>query len=417
MRKKVLFILKNTFFMALLFAGSAIASSKPHHVVVMDAGSSGTRMYLWKVTDPVTPQTMRKVEPMLTNLEFDKMEDGIDDFVCTPGIPPANVNKVVIGPLLDELEAYHLPAGVKKTEITVNVLATAGMRTAAVNCTEKEVNHLYSLIKKFIKSRHYILGEVRTTDGNKEEGVWTWLNLNYVKDKLKPGDTPYGDLEVGGSSSQLVFPTIRTQADPAKNIYAVAFNGKTHYVFSKSYLGLGQDDARKYIRTTANPEVCWAKGFLKANDYGEPGLTSKLLFDGDYNYASCTSLYDAYLAQKITENNGAPPIDLSVSPFIGLDGAYYAASYFDPSPSDDPSLMTTEIPPRCADVYLNPGIQDPGNKAVQRQCPNGTFVNSMMFGTSGLFTMGSNKVTLTIPNDVNKVRVFSWTRGYLLLKK
>ncbi len=405
--------------MALLFAGCGIASAKPKYVIVVDAGSSGTRLYLWKVTEPVPPETMRKVEPILTNLEF-KKENGIDDFVCTPGTAPALVNKDVIGPLLSELEFRHLPAGVPRTEVTVHVLATAGMRTAELKCTKTEVIHFYSLIKNFIKSKHYILGEVRTTDGDMEEGIWSWLNLNYVKDKLKLGDIPYGDLEVGGSSAQMVFPTNLTQADPAKNIYAVPFNGKTHYVFSKSYQGLGQDDARKHIRTTANPEVCWAKGFNYANDVGEKGSTSKLLFNGNYDYASCTALYDAYLAQKITENKDLPPIELSLSTFIGLDAPYHATSYFLPLPSDDPNLLTNAIPPRCTDVYLNPGIEDTGTlgEEVQRYCPNGTFVNAMMFGTSSLFRTGTNKVTLAVPNDdIDKVRILSWTRGFILSKK
>ena len=406
--------------MALLLA-TAVAASKPRYEVVIDAGSSGTRLYFWKITDPVLPQTVRLIEPIITNFERDKDENGIDDWVCTPSIAPATVNTQVIGPLLDKLDIKTLPAGVTIKEITVSVLATAGMRTAAVRCGQLKVDQLYTLIKNYIKSRTFLVGDVRTTDGNKEEGIWTWLNLNYVKDRLKAGDTTFGDLEVGGSSAQIVFQVARLQADPANNIYPVTFNGKTWYVFSKSYLGLGQDDARKYIRTTANPEVCWTKGLLAANDAGEKGSTSKLLLDGNYDYGTCTSLYDAYLTQTITDNGGAPPTHESQGPLIGVDAAFYAASYFDASPNDDPVLLTNEIPLRCADVLLMPGVQDPLNDQTQRQCNLGTFVNSMMFGTNGLFRTGSNKVTLTMSNDVkdnlnNKVRVITWTRGYLLSK-
>ena len=137
--------------------------------------------------------------------------------------------KVVITPLLTKLKqqakAMNPPAPTKSIE--VNLLATAGMRSREKSCESlypgqgaAKVASLYKVIKNGIASQGFQKGEVRTSDGNKEEGVWTWLNLNYVLGKID--NNPFGDLEVGGSSAQIVFPVdpLKNPVDETKNIYA-----------------------------------------------------------------------------------------------------------------------------------------------------------------------------------------------------
>jgi hypothetical protein len=54
---------------------------------------------------------------------------------------------------------------------------------------------------------------------------------------------------VGGSSMQVAFPVANTSAaSDANNIYQVDINGCAIKVYSKTFLGLGGDDSRKYMR-------------------------------------------------------------------------------------------------------------------------------------------------------------------------
>jgi hypothetical protein len=63
------------------------------------------------------------------------------------------------------------------------------------------------------------------------------------------GNASIGDFEVGGSSMQVVFPVPNTSAaSDANNIYQVNINGCAIKVYSKTFLGLGGDDARKFMR-------------------------------------------------------------------------------------------------------------------------------------------------------------------------
>jgi hypothetical protein len=96
------------------------------------------------------------------------------------------------------------------------------------------------------------VGEFKTINGNSEEGVWSWINLNDIyyntfSTNGSCGNAPIGDFEVGGSSMQIAFPTTANASDAA-NIYNVNINGCNINVYSKTFLGLGGDDSRKYMR-------------------------------------------------------------------------------------------------------------------------------------------------------------------------
>ena len=396
----------------------------PKHIAVIDAGSSGTRLYLYEVKPDGTIKTE------LSNFEY-KDEDGIDNYVCDSVYPQSDVMKVVITPLLTKLKqqakAMNPPAPTKSIE--VNLLATAGMRSREKSCESlypgqgaAKVASLYKVIKNGIASQGFQKGEVRTSDGNKEEGVWTWLNLNYVLGKID--NNPFGDLEVGGSSAQIVFPVdpLKNPVDGTKNIYAVRYKGQNYSVFSKSYLGLGQDDARKWLRnSTAAPEACWAKGFNAASDLGEKETSyKKLSKNGNFDYTTCSGYFRQYIQGKMAEQGGSPEAGRSLGDFVGLDGAWYAYEYFLTPPNDLPSQLTSVIPGLCANVSSFEGIATINN--VQNQCPNGTYVTSLMFDSAGLFSGSNRKVTVSRSNDRTVVingnnvqeREITWTRGYLL---
>lgn len=402
----------------------ATPAAGPKHIAVIDAGSSGTRLYFYNVL----PDGV--IQPIVSNFEY-KDEDGIDNFVCDAVIPQSDVMKVVITPLLTKLkeEAKAMVPPVAIGSIEVNLLATAGMRSREKECESlypgkgsSKVAALYKVIKNGITGQGFKKGEVRTSDGNKEEGPWTWLNLNYVLGTLDT--TPYGDLEVGGSSTQIVFPVdpVTNPVNDGKNIFLLRYKGKNYSIFAKSYLGLGQDDARKWLRNSAAaPEKCWATGFDAASDKGEKETTfKKLSSNGNFDYVTCSGYYRQYIEAKMAEQGGSPQADRSLGDFVGLDGAWYAYEYFLTPPNDLPSQLTTAIPSLCASSSSFESIAT--NKNVQFQCPNGTYVTTLMFDSAGLFTGSKRQVTVSRSNDRTVVvggknieeREITWTRGYLL---
>lgn len=258
----------------LLKSYSNHSGATPFHTAIFDAGSSGTRLSFFEVT-PSTPGGKATVKLVFTEKYGDS---GINDFMsgrgtistskfpgqalpsgcnATSGLGPTQVGPCVLQPLLNYLTT-KLPSGVNPSEVKIELFATAGMRTEDVqnggSFTAAEIGDFYRNMKSYVATSlpYSNVGEFKTINGNNEEGLWTWINLNDLRYNTfatpgRCGDAPIANFEVGGSSMQVSFPT-REAANDAANVYNVSINGCSINVFSKTYLGLGGDDARKFMR-------------------------------------------------------------------------------------------------------------------------------------------------------------------------
>ncbi len=240
---------------------------------VIDAGSSGTRLSLYHVK--YKPNGYPQVTWKQT---LKGTDNGIDDYV-NPDISQrpgtGDVNTDVMTPLLNAATtgyfATHKPA--PKSNIKVDLLATAGMREAQAKWGEAAVNTMYSSIRANVNKEDasfntelraisplstYSAGKVRTINGDTQEGVWTWVNLNdyycnYFKDpkgkkKKSCRDAKGGYLgvvEVGGASTQISFPVGAKITKGHPHLHQVTLNGRNLRIYNKSFLGLGQDSARR----------------------------------------------------------------------------------------------------------------------------------------------------------------------------
>ena len=253
----------------------------PIYTAIFDAGSSGTRISLYEVTPGLKATIMPKGR---TGFNYD--DNGINDFmsgqgsISTSGLPnqqlpsgcsgtsnlgQRDVGPCVLQPLLDYVTT-QLPTGVSSGSVKIELFATAGMRTEDIKnggaFTSAQIANFYdNIMKPYVRTTQLTggatysnVGDFKTINGNSEEGVWSWINLNDVfyntfTTQGSCGNAPIGNFEVGGSSMQVVFPVInsRTPSDSA-NIYNVNVNGCSINVYSKTYLGLGGDDARKFMR-------------------------------------------------------------------------------------------------------------------------------------------------------------------------
>ena len=294
--------------LALLLWPLAAQAAPSVYTAIVDAGSGGTRLYLYKVTPGPYPASELLLQSVVADVPGTPYEedDGIDNYACLPGADPAiqafyaaaNVNPFVMAPLWEAMKGKlaTLNPPVAPADVVVKVFATAGMRTAAEVCGQPAVDNLYSVIRAGMTGAGLTNAgnEVRTIDGGAEEGLWSFVNANdeYVNAFGRPaaprlGKAPVGILEVGGSSVQIVYPIAQAGADP----YAlhIRINNRALTVHAQSWLHLGQDDVRKALRKNRGiggglmAYKCWARGFDKANDAGDvgyPALSANGAFDG-----------------------------------------------------------------------------------------------------------------------------------------
>ena len=383
------------------------------HTAVIDAGSSGTRLFLYRVE----PGPFARVEKLLEK-EFPTMasgakEDGINNFV-RPDDPAAEATVVpeIIDPLLEHASGFLGGLGLAPAMVEVNLLATAGMRYAEGLHGRPAIDRLYATIRSGVGRHGFPVGEVRTTCGSEEEGVWTWINLNDLVVRAFDGDgEPVGIVEVGGSSLQLTFPTDE-DPDAVPHVHRVELNGRRFAVSCRSFLGLGQDDARKEMRRRLGPEgsaVCFPGGFLAALDHGDviDGVGEfRLAVDGRYEFDRCSAAYAAIVRDRLAEA-GVPDLAHARGDFVGIDGVYYATEPW--GIAEEPERLAELIPDRCQRTENFPHIDE--QELVQAQAANATYIQALL---TRLFEGSGRRVTRAVPTRRDGDTLLTWTRGYLI---
>lgn len=408
-----------------------LTRGKAVYTAVVDAGSSGTRLSVFKVTSGLYPKIESLGETFENKGPSDPTapdpDDGIDNYVCGSGFyAPGNVNPQVMTPLWNYLKSVTdtttTPArAIPPDQILVKVFATAGMRTAEERCGSTAVANLYNYIKRGILAAGFTnpLNDARTIDGGREEAVWSFVNIadvytNSFNSPTKtgfPSREPFGIVEVGGSSMQIAYDVNTT----GSNIYPISINNKKLNVFGVSYLHLGQNDVRKELRLSQHPEYCWANGFLKGSDLGEeepqyPNLKA----DGAYSFNGCTEFMSAEVNKRLTIN---PQINHSPRNFVGVSGVTFTLADFGSSgaPNGLPNSLPTQVASKCVTPPI--GYPNAADANEQFACPNGSYISTLLFHPQvGLFTAQPNKFERGLINKIDVPKgSLSWIFGYLLL--
>lgn len=220
--------------------------------MVFDAGSSGTRMYVYEqVEDWLSEHKGPKIkiaalaDPILeeNGKNWDDVEEVIGavtsglDLITRPD-PEAGTDKARWEPF-DWNERCDLKL--------VGVFGTAGMRLAEQKNLNK-AEKLWDMLATKLRTR--VGGEVplvtRTISGF-EEGFFAWLAMREKVDS----DT-FGIVEMGGASSQIAFPC--PDCDPNDDaVQEVLVDNKSLQLYSYSFLGLGRNKA---FETLGFPETC-----------------------------------------------------------------------------------------------------------------------------------------------------------------
>ena len=115
--------------------------------------------------------------------------------------------------------------------------------------------NIYNAIKNSLSSsQNWKAGSIETIPGW-QEGLFDWLSLNY--ENIKNGEATSGALDLGGASTQLAFDTknipssdLTSKTKDDTKVVKLKLNNKKYKIFSISFLGLGQDQARENILKT-----------------------------------------------------------------------------------------------------------------------------------------------------------------------
>ncbi|KAG7879924.1 hypothetical protein KL935_000717 [Ogataea polymorpha] len=334
--------------------------------IVVDSGSSGSRIQIYKWKDPAGLQNESKDPAILSSVpqivQEDKWTYKIDKGLSTFADHPEDVWEDHFEPLIKYAEQIVPEDKLASTPIFVQ--ATAGMRLVPEEQREKV---LKSVCKALKEETHFQIDRcddhVQVIDGE-TEGIYGWIGLNYLKGKLNQYDPKvpisdhdsYGFMDMGGASTQIAFvPSNAVELEQHKDdLYEVSLrnvNGEIQRwpVFVSTWLGFGANEARKRhlknLITTLPDGVNYDKDGDSTYDIYDPcspknmhikqelnGITYEITGLGDYK--TCMKhVYPLLLKHLPCKEdpclfNGvhAPTIDFEKDKFIGVSEYWYTAN-------------------------------------------------------------------------------------------
>lgn len=229
----------------------ALLTAQP--VIMMDAGSSGTRIHGYKVDatqHTLAPTFTVKIKPgIATFIQGEKGQQSID----IEGLDS----------YLDNLVNTAKQQGLTDMNAPTYVYATAGMRLQ-----DTAIQHqLMQAIKDHLRSKGLSQAQSTVISGQ-HEALYDWLSVNQKALLENEGNTT-GIVDVGGASAEIAFALKHPAPDlgKMKDLMPVTINGKTYNVLAKSYLGLGKDQALAKIaaRSPQSHAFCYPNGLWLDN--------------------------------------------------------------------------------------------------------------------------------------------------------
>lgn len=202
-----------------------------------------------------------------------------------------------------EFAMKQVPASVRK-DTPVILSATAGLRMVPPESAKKILDSCYEYLRS--KTPFKVERSKVSVISGEDEGALGWLSINYLMGRLKgmPNESKgtVGGVEMGGASSQVTFLSPDRNAIKA---YKLRVAGETYPLYTHSYLGYGQEEARKKVNEGLDGAVqdpCMPKGYTKEAGMSPDGVygghEGKLEGVGDFD--ACRERAKLILDKKAT---------------------------------------------------------------------------------------------------------------------
>ena len=220
----------------------------PHfkHVIIIDAGSTGTRCHVFRVAATTCTSSTNVKYPSVTP----KLILPTKSFKTTPGLSaraldPSGID-AALRPLLNFARESVPTENWKETQI--HLMATAGLRHIEQHLSESIIEACRETLREspFLFEKDEWASVLPGT----KEASYGWTAVNYAFNALSPMKTPketYGVLELGGASMQVTYAVPQATAKnmvQKKHKETVRVGDSVKYLYASSLLGLGHEAAR-----------------------------------------------------------------------------------------------------------------------------------------------------------------------------
>ncbi|KAI2473552.1 nucleoside phosphatase family-domain-containing protein [Annulohypoxylon bovei var. microspora] len=338
--------------------------------VILDAGSSGTRLHIYRWLDSakaVKDASYEELHSLPNIVTKDKWTKKIRPGISTFGEHPEDVGPDHLQELVER--ALDIIPDDKHADTPVFVMATAGMRLLPPTQQRAVITETCSY---FRANTRFSLPDCDThiqVIPGETEGLYGWIAANYL---LGGFDDPeghahgknhhtYGFLDMGGASAQIAFAPNATVAEEHGNDLKLlrmrSLNGapKEFKVFTSTWLGFGVNQARqRYVKALVDeflingehevPDPCLPRG-LRTNEKGETikGTSKELELVGTGEFDECLRRTKPLLGKDVAcedkpclfNGQHVPPIDFDVNHFVGVSEYWHTTHGVFANKNDD----------------------------------------------------------------------------------
>jgi len=335
--------------------GGAISNSTVKYSTIIDAGSSGSRIYVykWETGDNDNPLVVTKVFPSKATSAQAVKDGGMSPYLplqnpcssITLGIQTKGQDQQTmdgyLGPLLRAAEQFlttELPNGnhTITAHIPIYLIATGGMRSIPKADQDRILDMAYTLIKTF--GNTFNAGHRETTVRvipGELEGLFSWVALNYARQSTD--DPLLGLTEMGGASTQFAF---EDHSDQVANKTRVCLPSKSdgYDVYSSTWDGYGADTMRanmlQLLSNDAGPEpLVFNNPCLPLGETGKPFGTATRSSVGTGEFKACLAVAKRLLVEGAKTRGPIPSYSAirpttSTNNVLGLSNYWYSYQFF-----------------------------------------------------------------------------------------
>ncbi len=217
-------------------AAGAVGLRHLEYVVVIDAGSSGSRVLAFTFHRCIATGSL-----ILDDELWHEVKPGISAHVERPGDAKDSIKSLL------SIAKGRIPEAAWSTT-PVTLKATAGLRLLP---PDRAKVILEAVSEALNQSGLAPQGEIEILDPEKE-GILAWFTVNFLTGRLGNELDSYVTLDLGGGSTQISFaPESGTKIEGLQGrkgfLHNVTLQGQMLNLYSHSYLGLGLNSAREAV--------------------------------------------------------------------------------------------------------------------------------------------------------------------------
>jgi apyrase len=358
------------------------SADQNHYSIIVDAGSSGSRLHLFEYHHDENNQLIVK------DIFIKKTNSGLSSYSNHPGEAALSLKS-----LFDAADTKVRSLAISPKEVSVDILATAGMRLLP----EKSQQDIYTHVQDYLDSHYsFSIKNVKTISG-KMEGIYAWLELNYLEGNFAPGKETLGIIDMGGASTQIAFATQDTSRidDEA----TVNINQQKYIIFSKSFLGLGLNQAIAAMREDEKFSACYPSGYI-----------SLATSETQYDFQKCSSIFKKVIAKHSIAEQLIP---FDKTDFAVFSGVYDTFNFFGVEDASQGALearMKYICTMQWNDMQKEYQDSQVADDILSTYCAKGIYLSNLLYNSYHL-----SYSQMWVTSKAHDHHELEWTMGVLLI--